>query len=385
MKMLHVIGSLDPIFGGPPEVVKQYTSAMAELGHKSEILTLDDPEIYSYDNKRIIIHTMGPTLGKYRFTFRLIPWLIKNAKNFDVIICHGIWQFQSVATYITSKITGVPYFIFVHGALDPWFRYTYPVKHIKKRIYWSWIEYNVLRSAKAVLFISEDERSAASKSFSLENTNSLVIPFGIRPPEGDSNLQRELFFETFPDLRDKHILLFMSRIHQIKGCDILIEAFSRIAEIDPLLHLVIAGPDETSWTRELQNQARNLGIDDRIFWTGMLKDNLKWGALFSTSCFVLPSHSENFGVVVVEALSCGVPVIISNKVNIWRDIQNEEAGFVDEDTFLGTLTSLKKWLVLSQSDQYEMRLNAKKCFQYNFDISIQAKKFSEAIQFELSK
>jgi glycosyltransferase involved in cell wall biosynthesis len=385
MKMLHVIGTLDPVYGGPPEVVKQYASAMADLGHYSEILTLDDPSACFHDNKKIIIHALGPALGKYRFTFRLIPWLIKNTKNFDVIICHGIWQYQSLATWIASRITGVPYFVFVHGALDPWFRYTYPLKHIKKWFYWPWAEYNVLRSAKAVLFISADEKAAAAKSFSLYNANGLVVPYGIHAPEGDSNLQRELFFKTFPALREKHILLFMSRIHQIKGCDILIEAFSKVAKENPLLQLVIAGPDETSWIPALQSQAQKLGIGHRITWTGMLKDDLKWGALFAASCFILPSHSENFGVVVVEALSCGLPVIISDKVNIWRDIQNKEAGFVNEDTLFGTLTSLRKWLALSKSEQDEMRLNAKKCFFENFEISTQVRKFSEAIQFELNK
>lgn len=385
MKILHVIASLDPVYGGPQEVVKQLTLALSDLGHQGEILTLDETDTYFSNNRGIVVHALGPSIGKYRFNIRLIPWLINNAKSFDVVICHGIWQYQSFAIWLASRFVKFPYFVFVHGALDPWFRYAYPLKHLKKWLYWPWAEYNVLRSAKAVLYTSEDEKLFAPKSFCLYKANDVVVNFGIVAPVGKPNQQKETFYKAYPALREKHILLFMSRIHPIKGCDLLIEAFAKIAEKDLLLHLVIAGPDETNWVPSLRSQAQKLGIADRITWTGMVKGDRKWGAFHAASCFVLPSHSENFGIVVAEALACGVPVMITNKVNIWREIQKEEAGFVGEDTLAGTIDSLRQWLVLSDIEQEKMGENAKKCFFQYFEINSAAKNFIETIQSELDK
>ncbi|RJQ40338.1 MAG: glycosyltransferase [Anaerolineaceae bacterium] len=385
MKLLHVIGTLNPSFGGPAEALKQLVSALSDLGFNNEIVTLDKGNTYFSNDKGIVVHALGPSIGKYRFNLRLIPWLLINAKRFDVVICNAIWQYQCFAIWLASRFVKFPYFVFVHGALDPWFRYAYPLKHIKKWLYWPWGVYNVLRAAKAVLYTSEDEKLLAPKSFCLYKANGVVVNLGICAPIGEPNLQKETFYEIYPTLRGKHILLFLSRIHPKKGCDILIEAFAKVAEKDPLLHLVIAGSDETNWVPLLKSQAQKLKIAERITWTGFLQGNLKWGALNAASCFVLPSHSENFGIVVAETLACGIPVIITDKVNIWREIQNEEAGFVGQDTLVGTMNSLRQWLELSDIEKEKMRENAKKCFFKYFEINSSAKNFIKTIQSELNR
>lgn len=140
---------------------------------------------------------------------------------------------------------------------------------------------------------------------------------GTATPAGDSQAQRQIFLDHFPQLDNKRLLLFLSRIHVKKGCDLLIEAFAEVAS-DDSLHLVIAGPDQIGWQADLQKQAKQLGIEQKITWTGMLSGDLKWGAFHATEAFLLPSHQENFGFVVAEALACEVPVLISNKVNIWQ-------------------------------------------------------------------
>ncbi len=385
MKFLHVIGTLDPNYGGPVEGLNCLASTLFALGNNVEIVTLDTDDNINYFPPELIIHHLGPSLGKYRFTLRLLPWLRSNVNRFDVVIIHGIWQFQSFAVWITQRFIKFPYFIFIHGALDPWFKYYYPLKHIKKWLYWPWAEYNVLKSAKAVLYTSEEEKRLASKSFCLYKANELVINYGIRNPTGDSNQQKLLFLGEYPALVGKHLLLFMSRIHPKKGCDMLIEAFARIADEDPLLHLVIAGPDETNWIPSLQKAAQELKISDRITWTGMLKNDLKWGAIYSAECFILPSHSENFGVVVVEALACGIPVIITNKVNIWREIIEGGAGLVSSDDMNGITQSLQTWIALNNEDKKRLAENAKKCFLNNFDMILNAERFTEIIQNELRK
>jgi glycosyltransferase involved in cell wall biosynthesis len=120
------------------------------------------------------------------------------------------------------------------------------------------------------------------------------------------------------------------------------------------------------WRQQLEAESRRLGVCDRITWTGMLTGTLKWGAFHAAEVFVLPSHQENFGIAVVEALACGVPVLISNRINIWREIETDEAGLsagpgTDETTAL-----LEKWLLLDLARKQAMRDNAARCFAARF-------------------
>src|SRR6185437_1538003 len=110
----------------------------------------------------------------------------------------------------------------------------------------------------------------------------------------------------------------LGRIHPKKGTDILIASFAASLAKNPDWQLVIVGPDQIGWQKELQALAESLGVSNRITWTGALAGSLKWGAFSASELFVIPSHQENFGIVVAEAMSCNLPVVMSNKVNIWR-------------------------------------------------------------------
>jgi glycosyltransferase involved in cell wall biosynthesis len=264
--------------------------------------------------------------------------------------------------------------------LDPWFKQKYPLKHLKKWLYWPWGEYRVLRDAKAVLFTCEEERLLARKSFWLYKCNEAVVSLGIDAPPGDENAQRELFFNKFPELRGKRLILFLGRIHPKKGCDLLIKAFAQPAKEEPLLHLVIAGPDQVGWQGKLQKLSQKLRISDRITWTGMLSGDLKCGAVHSSEVFILPSHQENFGIAVAEALACGVPVLISNKVNIWREIKAAGAGLVARDDLQGTAELLAKWIAMPHNEQQTMRQKAKTCFLERFEIHKAVKSLLEVIK-----
>jgi glycosyltransferase involved in cell wall biosynthesis len=142
-------------------------------------------------------------------------------KQFDAVIVHGIWQYSSFGVWRALAGTDTPYFVFPHGMLDPWFKRTYPLKHLKKLLYWPWAEYRVLRDAAAVLFTSEEERRLARESFALYRCREVVVNFGTAAPE---NLERarEVFFGTHPQLRNRRFLLFLGRLHVKKGCDLLI-------------------------------------------------------------------------------------------------------------------------------------------------------------------
>jgi glycosyltransferase involved in cell wall biosynthesis len=254
--------------------------------------------------------------------------------------------------------------------LDPWFKRTYPLKHLKKLLYWPWGEYRVLRDAAAVLFTSEEERRLARKSFAFYRCNETVVNYGTAAPP-DLESSRRHFFESFPNLRGQRFFLFLGRLHEKKGCDLLIEAFAGLRNsFDAPIHLVVAGPcADEEYLRHLKElAAAATNNDGSITFPDMLTGDLKWGAFSAAEAFILPSHQENFGIAVVEALACGTPVLISNKVNIWREIEMEAAGYVENDDLAGTDKLLKRWLATPPHLRSAIKHNARKCFADRFEI-----------------
>jgi glycosyltransferase involved in cell wall biosynthesis len=368
MRLLQVVGTLDPAFGGPPVVLNQITRSLLKLGHEVEVLTLDAPSSPWLADCPGTVRAAGPGCGTYRYIPRLVPLLRLQATSYDALIVHGIWQYQSRAVREACRRTGVPYFIFVHGALDPWFKRRYPAKHLKKALYWRLSEVHVLRDARAVLYTCEEEQLLARQSFRPYRATEAIVRLGTEEPPGSPILQREAFLDAHPQLRGMRNLLFLSRLHPKKGCDLLIQAFARACPRDDRLRLVIAGPDDAGCRLQLMALAESLGVTDRIAWTGMLTGDVKWGAYRTADVFALTSHSENFGVVVAEALACGLPVLISDKVNIWREIDRCGAGFVDADTVTGARALLDRWLNLSEPEKDLMRRRARACFLQRFEM-----------------
>jgi glycosyltransferase involved in cell wall biosynthesis len=379
MKLLHVICSLNPSNGGTVEGLKQMVTALIQRGHNVEVATADDPLSPWMQGLTFQVHALGPSKLRYGYAPRLVPWLQKHAGNYDAVIVEGLWQYHGYATWKALHKMKVPYFVFAHGMLSPWFRINYPLKHLKKWLYWPWAEYRVLRDAKAVLFTAEEERILSRQSFWLYRCNERVVGYGTVSPPEDAQQQCEDLFTQYPGLRDKRLFLYLGRIHEVKGCDILIEAFAKFSAVDPSLHLVMAGPDQTGWRKELVALGGKLGIEDRITWTGMLSGNVKWGAYRAAEVFVLPSHQENFGVVVAEALACGLPTLISNKINIWREIQADRAGIVADDTLAGMTQLLDKWLSMDAAAQSAMRERAIACFCSRFRIDKAAQNLIDLI------
>lgn len=365
-KILHVIRSADPRGGGPIEGVRQRARVLREMGHVVEVASLDGPEVKFEDE--LTVHCLGPGRGGYGYEPKLVSWLLANASNYDYVVVNGIWQYHSLAVSKAMRRLGRPYVVFPHGMLDPWFKRAYPLKHLKKMLYWPWAEYRVLKDAAAVLFTSEEEKVLARHSFKPYRVEERVVRYGTAGPTGNADAQAAEFRNSFQQLGERPFLLFLSRIHPKKGCDLLIKAFGKIASNMPELMLVMAGPDQVGWKSELEALASSLGVSDRIVWTGMLSGDLKWGAYHACEAFVLPSHQENFGIVVAEALACSKPVLITDKVNIWREVQASGAGFVSRDTDEGVCGLLYSWLNASEGSSFDISSRASECFQANFEI-----------------
>ena len=372
MKLLHVMPSCDPRGGGPLEGVRQRGLHLQTLGHAVELVTLDAPDEPFVKDFPLTVHAVGPARGGYRYCAALVPWLRANARRYDAIVVNGLWQYHSFGAWRALKSLRVPYVVFTHGMLDPWFKREYPRKHLKKWFYWPWSDYRVLRDAKAVLFTSEEEKLQARKSFWLYRARERVVAYGTKAPPPDTPALRERFLSAHPRLQGRRHLLFLSRIHEKKGCDLLVRAFAHAAARDPELDLVVAGPDQTGWVSRLTELARELGVAERITWPGMLQGDLKWGAFYNAEAFVLPSHQENFGIAVAEALGCGRPVLISDKVNIWREVEEGNAGLVAADTLEGTIQLLSRWTALGTVERRAMSAAARALFERRYTVEAMA-------------
>ena len=372
LKILQLVHTLDPSVGGVAAAVLALSRGLARRGHKLDVVVLDEPDVVAAVADRgpadnITVHALGSGLTSYRYSRTLWPWLRQHGGDYDRVIVNGIWQYLSFAAWRRYAGSSVPYYVFPHGMLDPWFKETFPLKHLKKWLYWPWAEYRVLRDAAAVIFTSEEERFQARKSFWLYRCREKVSPLGVEAPPISSNAKSE-FLSRYPQLQNSRNFLFLGRLHPKKGCDILLEAFARFRSNDSI-SLILAGPDQVGWESDLRRQVTRLNLTNRVVFTGMLEGSMKQGAFANTEAFVLPSHQENFGISVVEALAVSVPVLISNRVNIWREIEADRAGYVESDDLAGTTRLLQRWIDTAPAEREMIRQNARRCFEQRFEIN----------------
>ncbi|PLP97064.1 glycosyltransferase [Cupriavidus pauculus] len=382
MKLLHVIPSMDPAGGGPSEGVRQLNGPLAAFGVRADVCCCDVPDAPFLRNTPYRVFAHGPSTLRYGLNLRMLSWLRQHAEDYDAVIVEGIWQFHSVATWLALRGKPVPYFVYTHGMLDPWFKRRYPLKHLKKMAYWLLGDYWVLRHARAVLFTCAEEMRLARQSFRLYRCREEVSSYGTATPPAARDELAERFLSRFPALRGKRLLLFIGRVHEKKGCDVLMEAFAEVCDRDPSLHLVLAGPCDDAMRASLGKLAAAIGIADRVTWTGMLAGDDKWGSFHAAEAFCLASHQENFGVAVAESLGCGVPVLISNKVNIWREIVEDGAGFAGDDTPSAMADVLDRWLSLDDASRAQMRVAAQACFDRRFQSRAVAERLVRLISAE---
>ena len=327
LQTLHLIHSLDPATGGVLSAVELLNQALLDNGIDSIIS--DDPKVRNRD------------------------------KN-EWTIAHGLWQWPGRR----ARELGNRYLIYPHGMLDPWFKKTYPLKHLKKQLYWWAKQGSILRNAHAVCFTTEEECLLAQKTFFPYQACEVVTGLGVMEPPVQTDEQAEMFHQKYPQLKGKKGLLYLGRFHPKKGVDDLIRAWkNRRKKAEEIL--VLAGPLEEGigWIKFLKNLAND---DPSIVWTGMLEGDLKWSALRWADSLILPSHQENYGMVVAEACSVGLPVYLTNKVNLWREVMDAGAGAVESDTPEGIQNLANLWTV---SNRTPLSTAAQKCFAERLHIA----------------
>jgi len=318
--------------------------AVAALGHEVTILTTDR-ELAPGETARLPALAAPAAVEVYRqhapamfaTSLPLMRALDAAIPRADIVHLHSLYLFHTWATARLCRRHGVPYLLRPHGTLDPflWKRH-----RARKAVIEALFQNRVLRHAAALHYTAEDEMRLAEPY--AQGARGIVVPNGLDLEQYATLPPAGTFRAKHPETGERRIVLFLSRLNFKKGLDILVPAFARAAKRHPDLHLVIAGPDDGMQART-ESWIAAEGIGERVTFTGMLGHEAKLAAFRDAAMFVLPSYSENFGLAIVEAMACGVPVAISDRVNIWREIEQEGAGLVgapDIDTVTRQIETL---------------------------------------------
>ena len=372
MKLLHIIAGMDPQTGGVTTAVNTMIDGLKDLNVQSEVVCLDEPGA-AYLKGVPGIHAIGPAKTAWRYSAALLPWLKANLAGFDAVIVHGLWQYHVYA--VSKAMAGLngkkpKLFVMPHGMLDPYFQKAEgrKLKAIRNWIFWKLTEQRTVNNADCLLFTCETEKLLSFESFKPYHPNrTAVCGLGIGDPPALTPDMLTAFREKCGGIDTRGCFLFISRINPKKGVDLLISAYRELKKHQGSLpKLVIAGPGlETEFGAQMKSIAAN---DPDIIFTGMLNGAAKWGAFYSCAAMILPSHQENFGFVVVEALACGTPVLISNQVNIWREVEAANGGIIGQNTLEGTKGMLEKWQGLPDQARAQMKISARQAYEQYFSL-----------------
>lgn len=329
MKVLHVIRSMSPERGGVAAMVRGLTAALAADGVSCEIAstqgypTGSDPLpipgvlVHVFDAGQLARVWTGYSRDLARF-------LDAETARFDLVHIHELWNFGGYAASRAASRHGVPYLLSVHGNLNEW---ALRQKAVKKWVYMKAVQGRVLRSADALHTITRLEADRiAALGF---QTPVFTAPNGVAPNllNAFDRADSSKLLARCPELSGKRVILFLGRLHAIKGLDLLARSFAAIAQDLGDAALLVTGPDQDGSQGRMEAVLRAAGLLDRVVFAGMVTGDDKLAAFAAADLFVLPSYSEGFSVSVLEALATRLPVVISEGCN-FPEVAESEAGFV---------------------------------------------------------
>lgn len=327
MRILQVIPYFSPLHGGGSiNVAYNLSKHLAKRGHEVAIFTTDfehDNEyIHSLDGVRVVPFHCIANIGMMLISPEMKGQLRKEIMNFDVIHMHNFRSYQNNVVYHYAKKYGIPYILQAHGSVLPFFQ-----KQRLKKIFDLIFGYRILRDASKVIAITKTEVEQYKK-MGVDGDKIGIVPNGIDLSQYE-NLPKRGKFRRKYSIRDaEKIILYLGRIHKIKGIDLLVNAYADlINELDDV-KLVIVGPDD-GFLPTLKKQIDDLKIGDKILFTGPLYEQEKLRAYVDVDVYVLPSVYETFPVTVLEACACGTPVIVTDRCGI-ADIVDDVVGCVAE-------------------------------------------------------
>lgn len=384
---------MNPVSGGPCEGVRNLIPELKHHGILADVVCLDHPDEVFIKNDSFTVYALGKSFTPWKYHPQLLSWLIENLTAYDIVLVRGLWLYHSYAVHKAvqilkrKKVNSIPkVYIIPHGMLDPWFQQagSRRLKAVRNVLYWHLKEKRVVASSDGVLFTCSCELELARKTFAgYYPKKEINIGYGInQPPAYNDGMLTEFQNKSTYEI-NQPFLLFLGRIHEKKGIHLLLAAYQKLLHALPNLPaLVIAGPGiETEYGKKMIRLAQeSTTLNKKIFFSGMLSGAAKWGAFYSCDAFILPSHQENFGIAVVEALACGKAVLISNRINIFQDIEEAGAGLINSDSEVGVISLIQSWVEMTTDKKNEMSRSAKQLFETRFNIRTVAGQMIEKLE-----
>jgi len=326
MIVLHVISSLAPA-DGHAKFCRSLAERLAAQGSPQKIFTLPARDgALDPDPEGIVHYARGPAMQvlNVRLRFGLEKQLATVACKLrpDVIHLHGGWHPLLFAGARVARRMRIPIVLSLHGSLRP--RVTEDDRRLKKRLAW-WLYQRRLVERTDVIHGSTDWEKADVDRLGFQKP-VVIVPNGVNAAWMTNPVDMQAFHQRWPECRGKRVLLFLSRLHPGKGLDLLVAAWSRVAAKFPGWHLLIAGPDESGTENQIKRAVRNAGLESRVTFCGPLYGTDQATVMTAANLFVLPTYGDSFGMVVLESLACGVPVV-TTKGAPWKSLLEERCGW----------------------------------------------------------
>jgi len=343
MRIVHALTSIDPQTGGPAIAIDGLAPAQVVAGLQVTVVAMfrqgdgSAATAAAMTAQGVKVILVGPAHGPLANHRTLDTQLHAALVNADMVHIHSLWeQIQHRAARL-AMAQRIPYIIRSCGMLDPW---SLNQSKLKKRIYMALrLRKNLDRAA--VLHFTTDLERDLTAPLKLKPT-ALVEPNGIDLAEFHTLPAPGQFRARYPQLGDRPVVMFLSRIHAKKGLDVLVPAFAQANLSDAML--VIAGPDDDGYLADVQAMVKQHGLQERVIFTGMLRGQERIAALVDADLFCLPSYQENFGIAVVEAMAAGKPVVISDQVNLHAVVTANGLGAVVPTQVNAVAAALQTWM-----------------------------------------
>lgn len=392
INVLRSVPTLDPKWGGPCQGIRNSIGALRQHGIHGQVVCADQVHAPWLKADKFPVNALGPGRFGYSYSSSIRPWLDSNLLRFDAVIVHTLWQWHGASVlFALDKIKrqrGVSPALFVmpHGGLDPWYQRdkSRRWKALRNIVYWWAIERRLINSADALLFTSIEEGELARTTFpGYAPKREFCVKYGIPAAPAFRKEMDQAFRAAVPDLpRERPYFLYLGRLHPKKGVDWLVDAYAQVlAAASAAVNvpaLVIAGPEsDSAFGGALRQKVQQTGLEARVHFTGMLEGDGKWGALYGCEAGVMCSHQENFGISLVETLSCDRPVLVTSKVNIWREIEEDGGGFIAEHSRADFSRLLYDWM---QGKYKDSPLAPRKCYEKSFGIEQHVETFASVIK-----
>ena len=369
MKVLHVIPAVAPSYGGPSQAVFEICQALMSQGVEAEIAatnanlngTLDVPLNEKIQFQGVPTYFLDRTLKtEYKFSVPLTQWLKRNIPNYNLLHIHSVFCFPTtVAAYYARKYR-IPYMIRPAGILDSW-----PMRqHLwRKKIYFNVVEKENLNQATAIHYTSEKEKLSAERLG--VSAKGVVVPLGLQLDAQYQAIPKGSFKQKFQEIGDRRLIIFLSRIDPKKGLELLIEALAGLKKSRPDFFLAVAGSGKEEYLKILRKKIKDLQLEKQVLFAGHLQGEAKYELLRDADLFVLPSYQENFGFAVVEALAMGIPVVVSDQVDISKEIEAYRAGKVVPCDVKSLALAVDE-LLDNEKEKMSMGENARRLFLEKF-------------------